>query len=97
MDKNFTKDINELYKQLREMGDRARKIITAFVKAHGGNYTIDTDSEDLAWVGEETYATALKTDGNGNVLVFNSAEYSEYLQDMDDYNLLDLANYLNNL
>lgn len=34
--------------------------------------------------------------GNGNVLVFNSAGYSEYLQDMYDYNILDLANRLKN-
>lgn len=97
MDKTFTKDVNELYKHLRELGDRARIIITDFVNSHGGNYSFDTDNEDHIWVGEEAYSTALKIDRNGNVLVFNSAEYSEYLRDMDDYNILDIANYITNI
>lgn len=97
MDKNFTKDCTELYKQLWEMGDRARKVITAFVKSHGGEYTIDIDEGDHAWVGDEVYATALKTDRNGNVLVFNSGNYSEYLNGMANENILDLALHLNNI
>lgn len=97
MDKDFTKDTIEFYTQLHELGDRARNIITAFVKAHGGSYTIDIDNDDHAWVGEEIYATALKTVSDGTVIVSNSAEYSEYLNEMDDYNILDLANYLVNL
>ncbi len=95
MDKTFNNDCKELFKQLRALGDRAREIITDFVKSHGGEYTINIDEDDHIWVGEEAYATALKNDSNGNVLVFNSAQYSEYLHDMEDCNILDLANFLN--
>lgn len=79
------------------MGGRARRIITDFVKRHGGSYVLDTENEDLAWVGEDIYATALKVDSDGLVLVSNSGHNSEYLSRMDDYNVLDLANVLNNL
>lgn len=96
MDKTFAKDTNELYRQLRELGDRARKIIRQAVEDNGGEYTFDTENEDEVWVGEDRYATEMEIDGNGNVLVFNSAGYSEYLQDMYDYNILDLANRLKN-
>lgn len=94
---DFTTRANKLYTQLQQLGDEARRIITDFVNAHGGDYTINVDEDDHAWVGEEIYATALKTDTNGNVLVFNSGQYSEYLHDMDDYNILDLAAYIVNL
>lgn len=96
-DKTFTSDASELYKRLREMGDRARKIIADFVESHGGSYEIPIDEDDHVWVGEETYATALHTDSNGNILVCNSGEYSEHLHRMDDHNILDLADYLNNI
>lgn len=95
MDKTFNNDCNELFKQLWALGDRAREIITDFVKSHGGEYTINIDEDDYIWVGDDTYATALKTDSNGNVLVFNSGQYSEYIHEMEDCNILDLANFLN--
>lgn len=97
MDKTFNKDCNELFKQLKEIGDRARKITTDFVKSHGGEYTIDTDEDDPVWVGGEIYATALRSDSNGNVLVSNSGDYSEYLHDMANEDILELAMYLNNI
>lgn len=97
MDNTFNKDCNELYKQLNAMGDRSRKIITDFVKSHGGEYTINIDEDDHVWVGEEVYAVALETDDNGNVLVLNSAQCSENLHNMGDYDILDLARHLNNL
>lgn len=96
-DMTFSKDCDRLYRQLSDMGDRARKIIARFVEAHGGRYTIDTEQDYIAWVGEETYATALESDGNGNILVHNSGNYSEYLNDMAGYNILDLANHLNHI
>lgn len=92
-DVNFSDDIDRFYKQLRELGDRARKIIADFVAIKGGRYELDDDEQ--IWVGDEAYATALKNDSNGNVLVFNSAQYSEYLHDMEDCNILDLADCLN--
>ncbi|MCM1505384.1 MAG: hypothetical protein NC127_09340 [Muribaculum sp.] len=92
--KDFTARANELYAQLRQIGDETRQIITDFVAKQGGSYTINIDEDDHAWVGEEIYATALKFDKCGNVLVFNSGQYSEYLHDMDDYNILDLASYI---
>lgn len=95
--KDFTTRANNLYTQLRQLGDEARQIITDFVAEQGGSYTINIDEDDHVWIGEEIYATALKTDTNGNILVFNSAQYSEYLYDMDDYNILDLASYIVNL
>lgn len=91
---SFTTRVNNLYAQLRELGSESRQIITDFVAKHGGSYTINIDEDDLVWIGEEIYATALKIDPNGNVLVFNSAQYSEYINDMDDYNILDLASYI---
>lgn len=94
---DFTARANNLYNQLRELGDEARQIITDFVAGQGGSYTINIDEDYHVWVGEEIYATALKTDSNGNVLVFNSGQYSEYLHKMDDYNILDLATYIVNL
>lgn len=94
---NFTKKIKALYAQLREVGDEARRIITDFARSHGGMYTVDTEDCDLIWVGEDIYATAVEIDANGNVLVHNSARYSEYLHDMSDYNVLDLANAIHNL
>lgn len=94
---SFTTRVNRIYEQLRETGDEARQIIVEFVNFHGGEYAINIEEDDHAWVGEEIYATALKTDGEGNVLVFNSGQYSQYLYDMDDYNVLDLAVYLSNL
>lgn len=97
MDKAFNKDCNELFKHLKDMGDRARKIITNFVKSHGGKYTIDTDEDDPIWVGGEIYATALRSDNNGNLLVSNSGDYSEYLHDMANDDILELALYLNNI
>lgn len=97
MDKTFSKDCGELYRQLSDLGDRARNIITEFAQKHGGNYTFDIEDDDHAWIGEETYATALKVDGNGNILVFNSCQCSEYLHDMNDFDILDLANYINDL
>lgn len=97
MDNNFTTDVNKLYAQLRDLGNRARKIITEFAKRHGGNYTFDTENDDLIWLGAELFATALKIDGDGRVLVYNSAQYSEYLNNMEDCNVLDLADYLNNM
>lgn len=97
MDKTFTKDCNELFKQQQMMGDRARDIITAFVQKHGGRYEIDNDPDCHAWVGEEVYATALELESTGNVLVYNSGGYSESLHDMGDRNILDLAMYLNGI
>lgn len=94
---DFTTRANNLYAQLRKLGDEARQIITDFVAKQGGSYTINIDEDDHVWVGEEIYATSLKTDTDGNVLVFNSGQYSEYLHDMDDYNILDLASYIINL
>lgn len=94
---DFTTRANNRYAQLRKLGDEARQIITDFVTKHGGSYTINIDEEDHVWVGEEIYATALKLDKQGNVLVFNSGQYSEYLHGMDDYNILDLAAYIVNL
>lgn len=67
--KNFTMRANNLYAQLRQLGDEARQIITDFVAEQGGSYTINIDEDDHVWVGEEIYVTALKTDTNGNVLV----------------------------
>lgn len=92
----FTTRVNNLYNQLREVSDEARQIITDFAEAHGGEYTINIDEDDHAWVGEEIYATRISTE-NGNILIHNSGEYSEYLHDMDDYNILDLAVYLSNI
>lgn len=92
----FTARVNNLYNQLREVSDEARQIITDFAQAHGGEYTINIDEDDHAWVGEEIYATRISTE-NGNILIHNSGEYSEYLNDMDDYNILDLAVYLSNI
>lgn len=97
MDKQFTNDMTDFYKQLRNVGEQAREIIAGFVRAHGGSYTIDTENDDLVLVGADLHATAIKEDRNGNILVLNSAQYSEYLHDMDDFNILDLASYLNNL
>lgn len=97
MDKTFNNDCKEFFKQLRAMGDRAREIITDFVKSHGGEYTINIDEDDHIWVGDEVYATALRSDRNDNVLVFNSGCYSEYLHEMADENILDLAMSLNNV
>lgn len=93
----FTEKVNKLYPKLQELGDEARQIITEFVAKQGGSYTINIDEDDHVWVGEEIYATALKLGKQGNVLVFNSGEYSEYLHDMDDYNIFDLALYIANL
>lgn len=95
--KDFTTRANNLYTQLRQLGDEARQIINDFVAEQGCSYTINIDEDDHVWIGEEIYATALKTDKQGNVLVFNSGQYSEYLYDMDDYNILDLASYIVNL
>lgn len=92
---NFTTRANNLYNELRELGEEARDIITGFAKQYG-EYTFDIENDDHIWVGEENYATALKFE-HGNVLVFNSGCYSEYLHDMDDYNILDLATHILNL
>lgn len=93
---DFSTRANNLYTQLRQLGAEARRIITEFVTKQGGSYTININEDDHVWVGEEIYAIALKTDKQGNILVFNSGQYSEYLHDMDDYNILDLATYIVN-
>lgn len=95
--KDFATRVCGIYNQLREIGDEARDIITEFATKQGGSYTINIDDDGHVWVGEQIYATALETDKQGNVLVLNSGEYSEYLHDMDDYNILDLAVYISNL
>lgn len=95
-DKAFNRDCTEFFKQLREMGARAREIITAFVESRGGKYTIDIDEDDHVWVGEEIFATALEA-AHGDVMVYNSGGRSEYLSGMACDNILDLAMYLNNI
>lgn len=95
--KDFTTRANNLYAQLRQLGDEARQIITDFAKEQDGTYTLDPEIEDPVWINDDAHVTAIKMDGNGNVLVFNSAQYSEYLHDMDYYNILDLATYIVNL
>lgn len=93
---NFTKKVMNLYAQLREAGGEARRIIMDFAEAHGGEYTINIDEDDHVWVGEGIYAKRISME-NGNILIHNSGEYSEYLHDMDDYNILELAVYLSNI
>lgn len=95
--KTFITKANKLFWELYDLGKEARDIITKFAQKHNGNYTFNIDDDDHIWVGEEIYATSLQIDGNGNVLVFNSANYSEYLNDMEDYNILDLATHILNL
>lgn len=95
--KTFTTRASRLYRELNDLGKEARDIITKFAQKHGGKYTFDIDDDDHIWVGDEIYATSLSIDSNGNVLVFNSANYSEYLNDMEDYNILDLATHILNL
>lgn len=96
MDKDFVKDVNRLYAQLREIGDRAREIIRKFVESNDGRFVFDTKDDDMLFVGEERYATELEIDSNGNIVVFNSEEYSEYLEDMMDENILEIAVYCAN-
>lgn len=93
---NFTTKVNNLYAQLREVGDEARQIITNFTEAHGGEYSLNIDEDNHAWVSEEVYVTHISTE-HGNILIHNSGEYSEYLHDIDDYNILDLAVHLSNI
>lgn len=93
MDKDFVKDVNRLYAQLREIGDRARRIIRKFADDNNGAYELDTYNDDVVWVGKERYATKIVKDINDNILIFNSEGYSEYIHDMLSYDILDLALY----
>ena len=90
----FITRANRLYRELNDLGSEARDIITKFAQDHGGKYTFDIDNDDHIWVGEEIYATSLLIDNLGSVLVFNSGCFSEYLHNMDDYNILDLAMHI---
>lgn len=106
----FTHDINQLdivimtndefrsrtdvfYKELRELSDHARKTVREFISRHNGAYEFNPD-DDLPWVGDDRFATKIIQYGNGNVDVFNSAGYSENLDKMDQFNTLDLAEYV---
>lgn len=86
--------IGKFYKELRELGEMARNIIREFLETHNGRYTFDTKNEDCIWVGETRYATVLEIGENDCVIVHNSEFFSEYLNDMDDYDILDLAEAL---
>lgn len=97
MDKTFQQDTENLYKQLFKLGDRARAIISNFVRTHGGNYAIDTEFSDPVWLNEEVHVTELIQDSKGKTLVVTSGFYSIDLYEINDYNLLDLANYLNDM
>lgn len=97
MDNNFTADVNNLRNALYELADRARDIITGFLSRHGGCYTFDIENDQNAWVGEETYVTALETETTGNVLVCTSDGDTLSLGDMADYIVVELANDLNNI
>lgn len=94
MNQDFVIRVNKLYKELSELGEMGREIIRDFLEAHEGRYAFDTEKEDCIWVGENRYATEIEITENDCILVHNSEFFSEYLYDMDDYNILDLAEAL---
>ncbi len=93
MDKTFSKDVDNLNKQLRELGERARKIIEDFVEKHG-NYKFPNADYDPIYVGEG-YAIEIGKDDWGNIVVYDSDICIMSLHHMDDEDILDLAEYLN--
>lgn len=93
----FNSRVSGLYQELHSLGCEARDIIAKFADSHGGEYTFNTNDEDCIWVGNDNFAKSVFKDSCGNVLILNSGNYSEYIVDMESYNLLDLASYIINL
>lgn len=96
MKKDYKERLNAFYKEMFELGREAEGIITAFVREHGGNYEIDTETDDPVWVDNTDYAERLATDANGNIEVHTSGGNMHLLHNMPPYDVLDLANFLNN-
>lgn len=90
MKEQYLNQLAGFYKQLIDLGDAARAIISDFVKANGNAYAFDED-DDPVWIGDDIYATSLETDVNGGILVSNSCGYSDYLHKMEDYRILEIA------
>lgn len=95
MDKTFSKDVDNLNKQLRELGVRARKIIEDFVEKHG-NYKFTNAAYDPIYVGEG-YAVELGKDEDGGIVVCDSDFCIMSLFHMDDEDILELAERLNRI
>ena len=95
MDKTFSKDVDNLNKQLRELGERARKIIEDFVEKHGGRYSFDNETNDI-YVGRD-FVTHITTDALGRVYIHDSAWRDILLYQIDDLDILELAERLNQI
>lgn len=94
MKEEYLRQLGAYAKMADSVGGMARAIIAQFVKEKGGSYDFGEDSRDRAWIDDEVYATSLKADSAGNILVYNSGYYSEYLHKMGCGRILEIAKYI---
>lgn len=97
MNKEYSERLAAFYEEMHALGAQAKQIITEFVKSHGGRFEIETERTGEAWLNDREYATGLETEGDGCIFVLTSGEEAYNLEDLMPYEIMDLANTLNNL
>lgn len=97
MNKEYSERLAAFYEEMHALGAQAKQITTEFVKRHGGRYEIDTERTGEAWLNDRECATGLETECDGCIFVLTSGEEAYNLEDLAPYEIMDLANMLNNL
>lgn len=91
--KPFTSRCGEFYRELGQLANEGRAIIAARLASLGGYWLIDDENDDPAWVAPEAYARELRTEPDGTIRVTDSELDTRRLDQIEDYYILDLANF----